>query len=238
MIARPSLPFFCGGSKQHKSLSTRTASRTGSTSASTSRAAGRRPGYALVKVCKSLLLVAMSVRVGNSIRTEKTRSSSGASRLTSTRVRVSPGWRLHVPFGAVFSQLAGFAGPGWGLDGQNAPNSYCRVGSKHGRPDVRGAAAGEPANGTDPCRKCPRGHRSAQVGTDHRGESVPVFPQLNTSKSALGTDGTDIHRLSSRVETLGVAPGRHRRAALYGAHMQKASNLCPSRAQLIHEEPK
>lgn len=234
----PPLPFFCGGSKQYKSLESRTESRTASTGFSTTRATGRRGSSAQVKARKSSDRIGFSVRVEKVICTGQSCSSACINRQISTPVRDSPGWRFYVPIAALFLQVGVLAYTVCGLNARNATDSYCRGSSKRDQSGGSGATAGVSANGTDPCQKRPRGHRSAQIGTDRCGQSVPVFPQFNTPKDALGTDGTDIYKLGSRVEIPGVFPGRTLRAALCGAHMQKASNLCPSRAQLIHEGPK
>ncbi|QGH80449.1 hypothetical protein SEA_BRYLER_74 [Mycobacterium phage Bryler] len=92
---------------------------------------------------------------------------------------------------------------------------------------MRPSPAAALANGTDPCPKaCPRA-QMAQIGTDRNVESVPAFSQVNTPKRGLGTDGTDIYRLTSRVEIQGVLPGRCQRIALCGAHMQKSVPSVP-----------
>lgn len=222
--------FYCG-SKRGESHSICAGTRAGSTDCSTDRRGGRRGLSALLKAHKSPKLESFSAQIEMPICADHNRSSDGINQSPSTAVQIFAGWRLYVSLDAVFPQLAVVVSAAWGLDGAKALNLYCHDESKQLERGGHDAADGAPANGTDPCPKRPQGHRSAQVGTDHRSESVPVFPQFNAHKSALGTDGTDIYRLASRVEISGVSPGRPPRAALYGAHMRKPVHLCPIRAQ-------
>ncbi|ASR87272.1 hypothetical protein SEA_LASTHOPE_74 [Mycobacterium phage LastHope] len=96
-----------------------------------------------------------------------------------------------------------------------------------------------PANGTNSCPKpCRRAHM-AQIGTGLKNELVPVFSQVKTPNGALGTDGTDIYGLTSRVQNRGVFPGRLASVCGCEAYMQKSvpSVPDPCRANLWTQPP-
>ncbi|ASR78030.1 hypothetical protein I5G95_gp33 [Mycobacterium phage Bella96] len=83
------------------------------------------------------------------------------------------------------------------------------------------------ANGTDLCPNLCRRAQMAQIGTDSKNELVPAFPQVNALKRVLGTDGTDIYGLTSRVEIRGVFPGRVSSSTWCEAHMRKSVPSVP-----------